>query len=194
VKKKERLLKLFKPDKQGKSRWVSVDEVIESGLSWTKNGNLRHGIAFGFDEVIWCVQRKNGVRSEVIALKMDGWNKADNFNQIITADIKNFFKTQRFCNLSLLRLSENNWEIDHRYGHKTHSTYVVLYKAENQKPEYFQLIHRALNQQKRQLCKECVDSGIRPAHPEKGFVEGGERLAGDSPCRGCYLAEPERYR
>ena len=42
----EKVVNLFQPDVNGYSDWVTVEEVIESGLSWSNNGNVRRGVAF----------------------------------------------------------------------------------------------------------------------------------------------------
>ena len=85
-------------------------------------------------------------------------------------------------------------EIDHRYGNKEHPDYVELSKLENQRPEHVQLVFSVINSAERQMCVACCKSGVRPAHPILGFVEGDAAHAEHMPCTGCYLAEPERYR
>jgi RNase P subunit RPR2 len=109
--------------------------------------------------------------------------------------VQNYFEKELNCNISLLPINNSSdREIDHRYGHKNHPDYIKMYENLNQKPKDFQLIHRSLNLIKRQMCKDCVTSGIRPKHPSKPFVEGNEKPQQNFPCKGCYLAEPERYR
>lgn len=191
---KEKVLELFKPDQTGESDWVSIDAVIAADIGWTKNGNLRRGIAFGLDEYYWETERKSGPRSEVTALRMVGFNQDETFKQTISASVKLHFTTILHCNFSLLPVPLQDREIDHRYGHKNHPDYIELYNSNEQKNEHFQLIHRSLNLQKREMCKQCVETENRPAHPELGFVEGDEKHSKNFPCNGCYLAEPERYR
>jgi hypothetical protein len=192
--KRDRILQLFRPDSHGVSHWVQVDELEPAGIGWTKNGNLRRGVAFGFDEVVWQTRRIAGPRSEVTALRMAGWNKNQAFKQTIRSDIKNAFGDVTHCNLSCLPIPKQDREIDHRFGNKSHPDYVALYASANQKIEDFQLTHRALNLQKRQMCVKCIETGERPAHPELGYAEGDANHATRFPCRGCYLAEPERFR
>ncbi len=194
MKKSERVVRLFRPDNNGVSRWVPISEVIGADISWSKNGNMRRGIAFGMDEYVWETQRKSGNRSEVIALRMAGFNVSTTFSQTISKTVREAFKDVVHCNLSMLPVASEDREIDHRFGHKSHNDYVNLYSLELQTPQHFQLIHRSLNLQKRQMCKVCVETKHRPAHPEKGFVEGNATHSPRFPCRGCYLAEPERYR
>jgi hypothetical protein len=191
---RERVLALFLPDKSGRSRWVLVSEFAAAGLPWTKNGNLRHGVAFGVDDVKWEARRAGGERSAVEALRMAGWDKAKKFSQAISAEVRSHFESVTTCNLSRLPVSERDREIDHRYGHKTHPDYVSAYSTKPQNSSDFQVIHRALNLLKRQICVKCISTRERPPHPDLGFVEGSSRHSARFPCRGCYLAEPERYR
>jgi hypothetical protein len=191
---RERVTTLFSPDSQGISRWVTTDEVVAANITWTRNGNLRRGVAFGMDEYSWETRRRAGPRSAVTALRMSGFCQTVKFSQTIEPEVRVHFEPISHCNLSLLPIAPADREIDHRFGFKSHPKYVDLYLADNQTPIHFQLIHRSLNLMKRQMCKECVETRTRPAHPEKGFVEGGQELRGDHPCRGCFLAEPERYR
>ena len=39
----EKVIALFKPDKNGYSRKVNVEEIENSNLTWNKNGNGRRG-------------------------------------------------------------------------------------------------------------------------------------------------------
>lgn len=186
----EKVLKLFKPNPEGISDWISIDRFSEVGLNWSNNGNQRHGVFFNVSEYFW---EKKGVRS-VSHLRTAGLNKADSFSQNISSRIKNHFVGDNLCSLSLLPIPNQLREIDHRFGNKSHPDYVELYKVENQQSEHFQLIYSVLNSAKRQMCIDCCQSQIRPPHPTLGFVEGDESHAEHFPCKGCYLAEPERYR
>jgi hypothetical protein len=172
----EKVIKLFKPDTDGKSKWVSVKDFATVELNWSKNGNARHGVFFNVSQLKW--EKKEAVSSTTVThLRTVGWNTKPTFNQRITPKVP---KTVR--------------EIDHRYGNKTHPDYVAMYSAVDQDPKNFQLIFSVLNSAKRQICKVCCETKIRPAHPTLGFVEGDQTHAESFPCKGCYLAEPERYR
>lgn len=192
--KKEKVLALFKPNKEGHSGWVKVSEFERGGLSWSNNGNMRRGVAFGLTEINWEADRLNGGRSRVVRLRMVGWNSTQAFDQKIERRIRVAFEADNYCNLSQLRIPKPDREVDHRYGFKDHPDYVSCYSSANQKKEHFQLIHRVLNLQKRQMCAECVSTRKRPPHPTLGYVEGAADLPERFPCQGCYLAEPERYR
>lgn len=190
----ETVKKLFKPDKDGLSHWVSVDDFSSVDLNWSKNGNARHGVFFNVSEFKW--EKKVGAPTgrTVTHLRTAGWNTEDSFDQRISPKVKKHFEGKNLCSISLLPIPLPLREIDHRYGNKTHPDYVALYGAVDQDPENFQLIFSVLNSAKRQICKTCCETKIRPAHPTLGFVEGDKKHAESFPCKGCYLAEPERYR
>ena len=186
----EKVLELFEPNVEGVSDWIAIDRFSTVGLNWSNNGNQRHGVFFNVSSFKW---EKRGDRS-VTHLRTAGWNLEESFNQSISSRVKQHFQGRNLCSLSLLPIPSQLREIDHRYGNKSHPDYVELYKVENQQPEHFQLIYSVLNSAKRQICIDCCQSQIRPPHPTLGFVEGDESHAEHFPCKGCYLAEPERYR
>ena len=190
----EKVKKLFKPDAEGASKWVSVDEFSTVELNWSKNGNGRHGVYFNVPQYIW--EKRVGGHSgrTVTHLRTAGFNNEEAFNQNISQKVKKYFENRNICSISLLPIPQELREIDHRYGNKTHPDYVAIYGAAEQDPKDFQLIFSVLNSAKRQKCKACCASKVRPAHPTLGFVEGDQRHAERFPCKGCYLAEPERYR
>jgi len=190
----EKVMALFKPDKDGVSQWVAVEDFPKMELNWSRNGNGRHGVYFNVSELKW--EKKEGGHSgrTVTHLRTAGWNIKDAFNQRIAPKIKKYFENEKLCSLSLLPIPQQLREIDHRFGNKTHPDYVALYGATDQSPKDFQLIFSVLNSAKRQICKVCCETKKRPAHPELGFIEGDETHSSKFPCRGCYLAEPERYR
>ena len=189
---REKALSLFKPDSTGNSEWVAIETFQPAGLRWTGNGNLRRGVPWGMSEYIWDVDR--GAGGKVLALRMAGPNDSEFFSQTIIPLVRSTLEAVLVCNLSMLKVPTADREIDHRYGFKTHPDYIEMYKPENQKVGDFQLIHRVLNLQKRQMCIECVRSGNRPPHPTLGYAEGDQSLTEKYPCKGCFLAEPERFR
>lgn len=68
--------KIFIPNKNGISNWISVKEFTDGGLKWTKNGNIRHNICWGDNRYIWEAKRKTSANSsEVITIRTNGFNK-----------------------------------------------------------------------------------------------------------------------
>ena len=68
----EKVNTLFKPDVNGYSRFVSVNEIMNSNLTWSKNGNGRRNVYFGVQKYNWIAERGKG--NKVIALKLNGFN------------------------------------------------------------------------------------------------------------------------
>jgi len=192
---REKVIQLFKPDEKMVSRWVTVDEIKESGLKWTSNGNTRRGKAFGMSDIIWEFEREKGKTSKIKKVKMNGKDFTLKYKDSIKQKIKDEIYSKTYCNISLLPLSKDDKEVDHRFGFKNCSKYAEIYKIKNQKAGDFQLLHRSVNQKKRQICKTCITNKKRPKHPIlNSYVEGNNSLEAPHYCSGCYLAEPERYR
>ena len=187
-----KVIEIFSPDESGVSRWVSRDELEKSELNFGNNGNGRRGIFFNVAEFEWEVRRGGG--RKILALRTSGLNEKGVFDQKINKEIRYILLRETYCNISMMPVAEQDKEIDHRFGHKSHPKYVELYTAENQQTKDFQLLHRVHNQMKRQMCKECIDTRKRPPHPIKGYALGSSQLDDDLVCEGCYLANPEMYR
>jgi len=188
----ELAIALFNPDENGVSEWVSVDKFAAAGLNWGNNGNLRRGAPWDLNSYLWEARRGSGRRIE--ALRMIWINKSQAFNQTIPGNVRKHFENISYCNFSLIPIPQPDREIDHRFGNKNHPDYVKMYGDSAQTVESYQLIHRVLNLQKRQMCVVCIETRRRPPHPILGYAEGDETHADRFPCKGCYLAQPERFR
>lgn len=119
--KTELFLKLAKPDKNGISNWVSVNEFIGdykdlalgNGGSWCrKSSTLVKKYNVEFD--------KSQTKGNAIdRIKPNGFNTQKTFNQAIRQDIKDFYKNQKCVMLGVCGKSENTiLEIDHKDGCK----------------------------------------------------------------------------
>ena len=60
---------LFQPDENGHSRVVSREEIENSNLTWSKNGNGRRNVYFQVQKYKWVAERGKG--NKVISLKLD---------------------------------------------------------------------------------------------------------------------------
>lgn len=191
----KKALALFSPNDEMVSDWVAVEDFAAAGLHWsTGNGNLRRKTPWGLYELTWDVKRVNGGRSRVTHLRMTGWNTARQFNQRIRPDIVKALRDTGVCNFTLLPVHSEDMEIDHRWGCKEAEAHAEVMDVATQDISDFQLIHRSVNLQKREACKKCRETGCRFAHPTQGWAEGDETFTETLGCRGCYLAEPERFR
>ncbi len=178
----EKVKSLFNPDENGCSEWVTVEQVIDHGLKWSKNGNVRRGIAFSVGEYIWEFDRGPG--RKVLRMRLIGNSNKSAFNQIIRKDIREELLKQTRSNFApdcIVPLVQIDKEIDHRWGRKDHPTYEYINDPAKQTIDDFQLLSHSHNQFKREQCKKCSKSNIR--------YDGKEYTT----CAGCPLAQPELY-
>jgi hypothetical protein len=133
----------------------------------------------------------------VDAIKLDGYNKKESFNQSIRADIRKKLKTEKCVMLGINGTSENTKiEIDHKDGRKDDWR---VSNVSTQKEEDFQPLCKAANDIKRQICKQCKETNLRwDAKNIKGnpysFYEGNEKYTDSLGCVGCYQYDPVEYR
>lgn len=197
--KTELFLELARPNKNGVSRWVSVGEFIGiykelqlgNGGSWCRaNSTLAKNYIVEFDK-----SRTRG--NSIDAIRLNGLNLAQNFNQNIRQDIKNFYKTRNCVMLGINGTSENTKiEIDHKDGRK--NDWRVSDTA-TQRLDDFQPLCKAANDIKRQICKKCRETNKRwraknlLGNPYD-FYAGNEDYTDDLGCVGCYQYDPVAYR
>ena len=173
---------LFSPDENGVSDWVTVAQVIEAGLKWTSNGNVRRGVAFNVSEFHWEFDK---VKNKIERMRLIGTNDELAFQQRIRKDIIDELRQQTKSNFApdcIVDLIDNDKEIDHRWGRKDDPQFIHIGNVKNQSVDDFQLLSHSHNQLKRQKCKECVETNVR--------FDGQTYTT----CLGCPLAQPELYR
>ncbi len=182
--KKELFLELAKPNKDGISRWVSVEEFTG------KYEKLKLGNGGS-----WFRESSSLVKKFIVETNksITSGNSIDAIRQ----DIKNFYKDKKCVMLGIKGFSENTKiEIDHKDGRKNDERISNL---KSQKIEDFQPLCKAANDVKRQICKECKKTNIRwDAKNIKGnpysYYEGNEKYTEDLGCKGCYQYDPVEYR
>ena len=181
----EKVDALFQPDKNGYSRKVSREEIENSNLTWSQNGNGRRNVYFQVQKYKWVAERGKG--NKVISLKLDGLNESVILNQTIRKDIKDKLYTQTRSNFAptcLVSLVDKDKEIDHRWGRKDSPLYDRINDTSKQTIDDFQLLSHSHNQFKREQCKKCTMTNIR----------FNDTIWDDSVgCSGCPLAQPELY-
>jgi hypothetical protein len=198
--KKELFLELARPDETtGVSRWVSANEFtgkykelqLGNGGSWCRtSSSLAKEYIIEFNKSI---TKGNSID----AVKLDGYNTKETFNQNIRKDIKDFYEKQKCVMLGINGKSENTKiEIDHKDGRKDSSRISDL---KTQKLEDFQPLCKAANDIKRQICKRCKETNRRwNAKNIKGnpypFYQGDESYKDELGCIGCYQYDPVEYR
>ena len=183
----EKVEALFQPDKNGYSRFVSLDEILKSDLTWSDgNGNGRRGAFFEVQKYKWVATR--GKYRKVLGLQLDGFNQSIILNQTIRKDIKDKLNEQTRSNFApdcLIPLVKKDKEIDHRWGRKDSPLYSRVNDTKKQTIDDFQLLSHSHNQFKREQCKKCTMTNVR---------FDGTIWDNSVGCSGCPLAQPELYR
>ena len=197
--KTELFLELAKPDKNGKSRWVFVDEFVGeykelklgNGGSWCrKSSTLAKKYIVEFDK-----SKTSG--NSIDAVRLNGFNTEETFNQAIRKDIKDYYKNKPCVILGIVGNSENTKiEIDHKEGTKDSQR---ISNQATQKLDDFQPITKAANDAKRQYCKECRRTGIRYdakklGYPMSYYKGGATHNNEENACEGCYWYDPIEFK
>lgn len=189
---KQKVEDLFKPYRNGKSKWISVEDIKNSDLTWTKNGNARHGVFFGVSEYKW--ERKT-VKGKITKLRLVGLNKEkfDSHKRPISKTIKEFYKKQS-C---VVCGSNSGLVCDHK--NDLYNDPRVL-DIKTQKLDDFQSLCTHCNLQKRQVAKKTRETNKRygatqiPSVSAFGvnFTKGGEKFDPKDPMAmvGTYWYDP----
>ena len=185
-------LKLAKPDENGISRWVKVEEFVGeyaglafgNGASWArKESTLAKKYIIEFDKTI-----TSG--NAIDAIRLNGFND-DKTTQYIDPKIKKIIGNKR-CVI----LGTSKPEVDHKNGMKNDERVM---RVKGQKMSDFQPLSKAANDAKRQFCKECKRTGIRYDAKQLGYpmsyYEGGPNHNGETDaCIGCFWYDPVEFR
>lgn len=180
-------LELAKPDKNGFSREVSVEEFtgkyaelkMGNGGDWCRNdGSL--GKKYNIRK------RYSGKGNKIISIELHGYQKNPT-KRAIKAEIQKKIKEQR-C----VVLGTGRTECDHKDGRLDDPR---VSNVGSQKLSDFQPLSKAANVAKRQHCKECKDTGNRFDATRLGFkvsqIDGNGKYRGS--CVGCYWHDPKRF-
>lgn len=197
--KTELFIKLAKPNENGVSRWVMTSEFVDNykelqlgnGGSWCRaNSSLAKKYKVEFDKT-------KTLGNSIDAIRLNGFNNEQVFNQNIRQDIKDFYKNKNCVMLGIRGNSENTKiEIDHKDGRKNDD---MVSDVKTQRVEDFQPLCKAANDAKRQICRRCKETNKRwNAKNIKGnpyeFYEGDENYTDEQGCVGCYQYDPVEYR
>ncbi len=190
--KNELFLELAKPNKNGVSRWINVNEFVGkyadlafgNGASWArKESTLAKKFIIEFDKSL-----SNG--NSIDAIRLNGFNNGD-FSQHINANIKKTIKAMR-C----VVLGTSNPEVDHKNGMKNESRVM---RNENQLASDFQPLSKAANDAKRQFCKECKRTKTRfdakrLGYPMSYYKGQPNHNFEEDACVGCYWYDPLEFK
>lgn len=189
-------IELAKPDKNGKSRWVSKSEFVDeyaplmfqNGADWCrKESAIANHYIVEFDKSITSGPGVDRIRLNGLKKEEDKLG-----SQAIRSDIKNYYKGKR-C----VVLGTSNPEVDHKNGWKNDDN--VMKNIATQSYDDFQPLSKAANDAKRQFCKECRRTGKRydakllgyPISFYKGNENHDESAGG---CEGCFWYDPIEFR
>lgn len=146
LRKKQQLVNdIFQPDTNGVSGWKSRDELSQTELSLSNNGNGRYGKFFNDTRFIWETKKE---KNKVISLRTIGFDTTNNDNinkRSIRKDIKEYHYTMGCVSCG----SKNDLVIDHK--NDLYNDPRALNIA-TQSIHDFQCLCRHCNLQKRQVC------------------------------------------
>jgi len=152
-KKQEEVDRVFSPDENGMSVWISRITMDDNTiLKWGNNGTGRHGVYFGDNRYIWEKQGKG----KITALRTNGINDdiLHGHERPIRLDIRKLHK-EKGC---VVCGSRSDLVCDHK--NDLYNDPRVL-SMETQTKEDFQSLCNHCNLQKRQVSKETRNAGKR---------------------------------
>lgn len=136
---------IFQPDTNGVSEWKSRDELSQTELSLSNNGNGRYGKFFNDSRFNWEARKE---KNKVVALRIIGFDTTNNNNinkRSIRKDIKEYHYTTGCVSCG----SKSDLVIDHK--NDLYNDLRVL-NTVTQTIDDFQCLCRHCNLQKRQVC------------------------------------------
>lgn len=185
-------LKLADPDKDGYSRWVSVNEFkkdyvtlkLGNGGSWCrKESTLAKKYIIEKD-------RKKTPGNSIDRIRLSGI-RLINSTQNIKSNIKKIIRKKRCIILGTSKI-----EVDHKNGRKNDPRVM---NTATQKVDDFQPLSKAANDAKRQHCKKCKATGDRFDATHLGYIISyykGDKVHSNKydGCIGCFWYDPIEFR
>lgn len=169
---RDEFLKHYPVDENGYSAIALMEDLeninpafrTNNGVQWARKGSKWNGVEYKTD-----IQKQKG---RAYSVQLVGFVD-EAYNSSIPLTVRAKLKNKP-C---VVTGSKTGTEIDHKYGRGKISTSNV---------EDYQILHKTVNDVKRQRCKECNTTGLRfDAEPLTGvsFIKGDIH----SPfCEGCY--------
>ena len=181
---KRRLMQLPGISYLGTTKWIERDEFPRYGFKTF--GCFRRGTPEGFPQGLLWETRRSG--RKILAIRAVGFDPEFDKprNDAIRPDIH-----RRISSLPcIITGTRTQVEVDHRAGNKTHPAHSDALNPTTQSDAHFMPLCRVLNDIKREACKKCVSTGLRPELPP--FLGGGDMPTGEG-CQGCFWYEPEAF-
>jgi hypothetical protein len=186
----EMVLHIAKPDKEGKSREITRDEIESIHHSF---GNIMGTWQAALKKIHTFVF-KHGLGNSWTSFHLTGFN--DNpFSQTIRPDIDREIKKEPcvFCGC------HSDIQTDHKDGRKNDPQ---VSNQKTQRKEHFQSTDRHCNMVKKTRCEECRKCGLRPDVRKVvpfmescpvGWTVGGEQYDPNVGCEGCWFFDPRKF-
>ncbi len=182
--KKDRFLSLAKPDSDGFSRIVGIDELERAGLGFGNGGDWCRDDNSSLAKTYNVVRHKEGGR--IIGVEVQGYKKSPILKSI-PLYIRKKIVSQRCAVLATSKV-----ECDHKDGRRDDPR---LSDVKRVRVEDFQPLSKAVNNAKRQHCKECRSTDKRFDAKRLGYAvsqwKGDGKYRGT--CIGCYWHSPKKF-
>lgn len=176
------VLELFKPNEEGKSRWISKNELVgkysnlypTNGNQWMRNRGLKH------------LKLEKKIIDSVIHWRFNGFEENQKPNRPIKKEIKEELSKKTCVHTGFKGTKNNPIVIDHKNGRYNDEDVLDI---NTQKVEDFQPICNQSNLNKRTYCNNiCMKTNKRFDAKVLGynisFIDGDENYQGT--CNGCY--------
>lgn len=171
----ELILLVFNPDENGYSDWVRVEEIIESGLPWTNNGNCRHGVYFLKAGKKYKWEKQGGKKTTAIRTIGFSDNFLNGASRPIKKEIRDYYRGIACVSCG----ATSSLVVDHK--NDLYNDPRVL-STDTQTLDDFQSLCTHCNLQKREISKKTKESGLRygatqiPKYADSGidFISGDE--------------------
>lgn len=180
--------------------------VLRSGSPWRRNLKVRihyannaHALYVDPDPPL----HHGTPGGEIVGVTFEGWNEEQIQKSSVPTGMREKLKELEAdrvprCAFYGIRQSDGRpLEVDHKAGN---SAWAALAGIDDRSKDSYQFACRPANQQKRQACKDCQQTGRRPdartiyGYPV-GWTEGGPAFEMEGAgCRGCIFFDPKAFR
>ena len=174
-------LELYPVNDEGISEIALIDDLVKvcpdfrtkNGCSWARSDNSFLGNNFYIERI-----KKDG---RTYSVQLMGYKKEKNHS--IPNSVRKALKGKPCVLLG----TTVNTEIDHK---------DATYSTDNLSTENFQVLHKSVNDAKRQHCKVCRETDIRfdatrLCYPVP-YISGTEKLS-ENGCKGCFWYDIEAF-
>lgn len=156
-------------------------------LGFKTFGCIRRGTPEGFPQGLTWETRRHG--HKILAIRAVGFDPE--FDKPLTNTIAPHIRKHFKGAPCIFTGTTTDVELDHRAGDKGNPEYKQTVDVATQQAADFMPIARIINDIKREACKKCVATGVRPSPPP--LFRNREVRGSDVKCETCFWAHPELY-